>query len=290
MPRAIVVVGPTASGKTEIALDKARRLNGEIINCDSLQVYSDLKILTSFPKKEYFQEINHKLFGYLGYSEKTSAVEWAKLASSEIKNTLDSGKIPIVTGGTGLYVQILMNGISLLPEISPQNRRIANELATHDFKSMRDELYSLDPELKHLLSKEKHHQIIRAYEIFLETGKSVRFFHEQPKQKFIESVTFEVNMISIERDILYKNIEKRFDEMLEQGAVDEVKNLLIKIGDEDHEKIFEKFPIFKAIGAKEITQYLDGHLSFDKMRELTIKNTRHYAKRQITWFRHQVQL
>lgn len=287
MRNVLVITGPTASGKTKLALEKAKELNGVIINCDSLQVYKDLKILTAFPSDEVLSQVSHKLFGYLNFDEKISAVEWAKSASEEIEKAFSIGKLPIITGGTGFYINILMNGISPLPQVSIKNREAANQLALSNFENLCNDLYKLDPKLRDILSKEKHHQLIRAYEIFLETGKSIMEFLNLPKVNFIKDVNFKIIKLLPERKELYKNIELRFDKMLQDGAIEEVKRLLNKINISDRNELFQ-YTIFKAIGAKEITFYLDGFMNFSQMRENALLSSRHYAKRQITWFRNQL--
>lgn len=287
MRNVLVITGPTASGKTKLALEKAKELNGVIINCDSLQVYKDLKILTAFPSDEVLSQVSHKLFGYLNFDEKISAVEWAKSASEEIEKAFSIGKLPIITGGTGFYINILMNGISPLPQVSIKNRETANQLALSNFENLCNDLYKLDPKLRDILSKEKHHQLIRAYEIFLETGKSIMEFLNLPKVNFIKDVNFKIIKLLPERKELYKNIELRFNKMLQDGAIEEVKRLLNKINISDRNELFQ-YTIFKAIGAKEITFYLDGFMNFSQMRENALLSSRHYAKRQITWFRNQL--
>lgn len=286
--KVFIITGPTASGKTKLALGKAKELDGIVINCDSLQVYKDLKLLTAFPSQEEQKVCTHKLFGYLNYDEKISGVDWAKSASEEIEQAFLNKKTPIIVGGTGFYINILINGISPIPSINPKNREIANDFAISNFEKMQKELYKLDPKLEHIFPKEKHHQLIRAYEVFLETGKSISEFLSLPKISFIKDVEFEIINISIDRKELYKNIEMRFDKMLQMGAIEEVRSLLDKINISDRDLIFKQFPIFKAIGAKEITHYSDGNMSFSEMREIAILNSRHYAKRQITWFKNQL--
>ena len=283
-----VIVGATASGKTKRALDVAKFCNGEIINCDSLQVYNELKILTASPTEEEMSMVKHKLFGYLNYDQKTSSVDWAKLAANEIQETISSGKTPIIVGGTGLYIKTLIEGVSPMPTISAKNRQKAGEMSDQNFNGMCEELYALDPNLRNILPKSMHHQLVRAYEILLETGKSIRYFWSFPKMKFIQNIDFEIEVIHCERTILYERIARRFEQMLHDGAIDEVRNLLSKITITNRTEIFTKFPIFKAIGAKEITMFLDGIYTFEQMKELSIKNSRHYAKRQITWFKHQI--
>ena len=288
MKKVLVITGPTASGKTKSAIELAEKLDGEIINCDSLQVYNELKTLTAFPSENELSRVPHKLFGYLNYDERISAVNWAKVAAEQIESAFSRGKQPIIAGGTGMYLNVLVNGISPIPDIDASNRDEANKLASTDFDSLCSILYELDPELRISLPKEKHRQLIRAYEVFLQTGKSIREFQNQPRIKFIENVDFDITVQNCERDVLYQRIEMRFEKMLQEGAIDEVRSLLEKIGMSDRSKLFAEFPIFNAIGAKEITKYLDGELSFEEMKNRAIINSKHYAKRQITWFKHQI--
>ena len=283
-----VIVGATATGKTKHALEVAKFCHGEIINCDSLQLYNELKILTAMPTNEEMNIVKHKLFGYLKYDQKTSSVDWAKLAAKAIQETIDSGKTPIIVGGTGLYVKTLLEGVSPMPTISDKNRQKAKELATQNFNGMCEELYSFDPNLRIIFPQSMHHQLIRAYELFLETRKSIRYFWALPKIKFIQNAKFEIEVLQCERTPLYERIARRFEQMLHNGAIDEVRTLLAKMTITNHREIFMKFPIFRAIGAKEITMFLQGMYTFDQMKEISIKNSRHYAKRQITWFKHQM--
>ncbi|MDR3031152.1 MAG: tRNA (adenosine(37)-N6)-dimethylallyltransferase MiaA [Holosporales bacterium] len=284
MEQAIVVAGPTASGKTKYAVSLAQELNGEIINFDSLQVYKDLKILTAYPAKEEQNLVKHKLFGYLNYNEKTNVASWAKLASIEIKEIFLRKKTPILTGGTGLYINTLINGISELPEVSDQTRHKAEELAKINYDLLCKTVYQNDKTLESIITRDKNRQMIRAYEILLETGKSISAFYAAPKKKFISNVDFEFRLINIDRKKLYERISLRFNHMLKNGAIEEVENLLQKMNSDN----LKKFPIFNAIGAKEISLFLKGRYSFEKMKEIACQNSRRYAKRQITWFKYQI--
>ncbi|MDR0942594.1 MAG: tRNA (adenosine(37)-N6)-dimethylallyltransferase MiaA [Holosporales bacterium] len=289
MRKVWIVAGPTASGKTKYAIEKAKEIGGEIINCDSLQIYDELKTLTAYPTKEEMDGVPHKLFGYLKYNQKSTVADWATLAAKEVEKTFQNGKIPIIAGGSGLYINILTNGISPLPEVSSKNRKLAEESAKNDYNALCDELYKFDPELRNFITNDKRRQTIRAYEIFLETGKSIlRYFKDYPKLKFLENVEYEYKIMEYERAALYEKINERLEYMLQAGAIEEVKQLLSKIGCDDRTALFNDYPIFKAIGAKEITLYLDGIYSFEKMKEMIKTNTRHYAKRQITWFKYRM--
>ncbi|MDR0744546.1 MAG: tRNA (adenosine(37)-N6)-dimethylallyltransferase MiaA [Holosporales bacterium] len=284
MKKAIVIIGPTASGKTKYAINLAKELDGEIINFDSLQIYKDLKILTAHPSEEDQNLIKHKLFGYRNYNEKTDAASWARLAAAAINETFAEKKIPILTGGTGFYINTLINGISYLPQISEENRTKAIELSKTNYEQLCSIVYQNSESLKEIITRDKHRQMIRAYEVLIETGKSILEFFKEPKKKFISNVNFEIHLMKIDRDELYKRIEIRFENMLKNGAIEEVQNLIKKIGENN----INNFPIFNAIGAKEILLYLTRSYCLEQMKKLACIRARHYAKRQITWLNHQL--
>ena len=283
--KVLVITGPTASGKTALAIQKAQELGGEIINYDSLQVYNELKILTAYPTEEELSLAKHKLFGYLNYNQNTTAVEWARKACIEIQSTWGNNKLPILVGGTGLYLNILINGISPLPMISHETRILATELSQIDFEQLCSGVYNQDPSLRNIIKPENHHQMIRAWEIQYETGKSIRYFFDLPKQYFINAA-FEYINLNPDRQYLYDRINKRFDSMIAQGAIQEVQVLLRKFENINTLELFNKYHIFKAIGAKEIIDYLNGNINYNTMLELSKQHSRNYAKRQITWFRY----
>jgi tRNA dimethylallyltransferase len=287
MRKVLIIVGPTASGKTAHAIEIAIRRNGEIINSDSLQVYDCLKVLTAFPTDADMKLAPHRLFGYLGYQDESSVVAWATLASQAVEDVLEHGRLPIIVGGTGFYVSVLVNGISPLPEVS---RDVRDYVSSMDYDELCAELYRLDPMLIGVITKQQHHQMLRAYEIFLETGKSILHFRSLPKEVFLSDVEYEYDVMECDRASLYERINTRFDKMLDAGAVDEVRHFLMAIGYSRHDRsmLFRKYRIFNAIGAKEITAYLDGEISFAQMRDIATLNLRHYAKRQVTWLRHHV--
>ncbi|MDR3224622.1 MAG: tRNA (adenosine(37)-N6)-dimethylallyltransferase MiaA [Holosporales bacterium] len=284
MRKVLIIAGPTASGKTGYAVERAKSVDGEVINCDSLQIYDSLKILTAVPKNKDLDGVVHKLFCYLTYNRKSSVVDWAHLASVEIEKTISSGKVPIIVGGTGLYINVLVNGISPMPEISNNIR--ANVLGMN-YGEVCDALYKQDPRLKSVITSDKHHQVIRAYEIFLETGMSILDFRNMPKKTFMDNVTYEYEIMKYDRQELYERINGRFDEMLKNGAINEVENLLHQINNPNRQEIFATYPIFNAIGAKEIVMYIDGMYSASEMIEKSKINSRRYAKRQITWLANQ---
>ncbi len=280
----LIVTGPTASGKTKKALDIALENDGVIINCDSQQVYSDFKILSAYPDQKDIDSVLHKLFGYLEFNQETSAAEWAKLASKIICETLDQGKLPIVTGGTGMYIHILTKGISPMPEVSKETRQYVGDLAKNNFHELLNTIYNKDPKIQDYIKPENHRQAIRAMEIFYETGKSILDFYNKPKVKFIEGLKYKVILLNPERGVLYENINKRFDMMIKNGAIEEVEEFLHKHKDQEFEEIVRQ-PIFKIIGTKEIAQYIKGKTKLKDICENIKAQTRQYAKRQQTWFK-----
>ncbi|MDR0695565.1 MAG: tRNA (adenosine(37)-N6)-dimethylallyltransferase MiaA [Holosporales bacterium] len=286
MRKVLIVAGPTASGKSTYAIEKAKSISGEIINCDSMQVYTELKILTAHPTQDEMASVPHKLFSYLQYDQQSNAADWARAAASAINETLLAGRVPIVVGGTGLYIDTLINGISPVPAISAATRAVANELAKNDYSGLCSRLYAFDSRLEYLIPPEKRHQVIRAYEIFIETGMSILHFRSFPRVQFLRNVRYECELLECERSILYRRIHERFDRMLAVGAIEEVEQLLCKVGQKySVREMFTTFPIFKIIGAREIALYINGLISFESMKQTATTSLRHYAKRQITWFK-----
>ena len=285
MNKILIIAGPTASGKTALAIEKAKNLNGDIINYDSLQIYKDIPTLTAYPTAEEINSATHKLFGYLNYNENISVVDWANSAATEIRKTWNNSKVPILVGGTGMYVDILIHGISPLPNISQDIRNRAMELANNNYEQLCNDVYKFDPKIRNIIKPENHHQMIRAWEIQNESNKSIMYFYSLPKQMFINA-EFEFININIDRNLLYNKINQRFDIMLQNGAIEEVEVLMEKFNDNNYEDLFKKYHIFKAIGAKEIVRYLNNKISYNTMVELSKQHSRNYAKRQITWFKY----
>ena len=286
MNKMLIITGPTASGKTALAIEKANEFNGEIINYDSLQVYKDLPILTAYPTENELNTAPHRLFGHLKYTDNISVVDWAKLAANEINQVLNSGRLPILVGGTGLYIDILINGVSPLPNISSTVRNKAIDLANNNFEKMCNDVYRFDPKIQNIIKPENHHQMIRAWEVQHETNKSILYFYSLPKCAFIKDTKTEFININMNREVLYARINKRFDIMIKNGAIEEVESLINKFDTNDYEILFKKYSIFKAIGAKEIVMYLNNKISYNTMIELSKQHSRNYAKRQITWFKY----
>ncbi|MBO7244091.1 MAG: tRNA (adenosine(37)-N6)-dimethylallyltransferase MiaA [Alphaproteobacteria bacterium] len=257
-----IIVGPTASGKSKFSIAVAKRINGEIINADSLQVYKDIQILSARPTQAEQEGIPHHLYGYMNAFETSSVMGWLKDVEEIIKNI----KNPVFVGGTGLYVKALVEGISPMPDIPPEIREQVRNMDIEEVKTKVKECVAIDPQ-----------RLRRALEVELTTGKSFLYFQNQKKIKLIDK-EFQIFFLNPPRNILYERCDKRFIKMLTEGAIEEVKYL---------NSINANGGITKAIGIKQISKWLKGEISNQEMIEDACKETRHYAKRQITWFKNQ---
>ena len=273
MQKVSVIAGPTASGKSAYALEIAQKQPAVIINADSMQVYRDFPILTAQPSLDEQAQTPHKLYGFIGIHEKNDAATWSALATSEIHAAWSQNKLPILVGGTGLYLKTLIQGIAPIPEIPEEHRKKAAELLSElghaDFHAR---LLEKDPTSAHLKIGDTQ-RVLRAYEVVEATGKPLSYWHAQPTRKFLEA-DFEGKIILPDRADLYARCDARFGQMIEKGGVAEV----------------QKFPLtttIKIIGVPEIQAFLRGEISKDTAIEKASQATRNYAKRQYTWFRNQ---
>ncbi len=277
-----VIVGATASGKSKKALELADKYDSVIINADSLQVYEDLPTLTAQPNDIERKTIPHKMYGFMPFHQKINARMWANEASSLIKNALNKRKRPIIVGGTGMYIKCLVDGISELPHIDEDIRQTAIGLSKKNYQKLCEIVYKNDIKLQNLITPSQNRQMIRAYEIFLQTGQSIRTFFEKPKIQFLNNVDYQFIMPSIERISLYENINKRFKQMIKNGAIEEVSILLQKTSGKTN------YSVFQAIGALEIVGYLKNELTLAETIDISAMKSRRYAKRQITWIKNQI--
>ena len=278
-PKVIVIVGPTASGKTALSIELAKRINGEIVSCDSMQIYKDMDIGSAKPTLEEMQGIKHYMIDVVKPDERFSVAEYKKQAEKAIEEILSKGKIPIVIGGTGLYADSLIYSIEY-PEIEfDQNYRIKLEKKANTQEGL-IELYNeakrIDEEAIKKISENDKKRIIRILEIFHSTGKTKTQLEIESRRNEVK-YDYRVFAIDMNREILYDRINKRVDIMIENGLIQEVKNLLNTYG---------SFPTaMQGLGYKEVVEYLDGKLTKEKMIEKIKQETRRYAKRQLTWFR-----
>ena len=278
-PKVVVIVGPTASGKTALSIELAKKLDGEIISSDSMQIYKDMDIGTAKVTKEEAQGIKHYLVDFVSPDQRYTVSDFKKDAEAAIKEILEKGKVPIVVGGTGLYVNSLIYGIEYQDMKIDEEYR--NELMNRaedpvELEKMWNEANAIDPNAMQKISKNDKKRIVRVLEIFKSTGKTKTEHEILSRQKGVE-YDYKVFGISMDREKLYERINLRVDLMIEAGLEDEVRNLLNK---------YNEFPTaMQGLGYKEVKEYFDGILTREEMIEKIKQESRRYAKRQLTWFR-----
>ena len=278
----LIIAGPTASGKSGLALATAIEFDGVIINADSMQIYQQLRILTARPSESDLAEAPHKLYGVLPAAQVCSVGIWREMAIAEIKAAWNAGKLPILVGGTGLYFKSLMEGLSHIPDISEDVRRETRARhAEIGGPAFHDELAAIDPASAARLNPGDTQRIIRAVEVFQATGRSLTEWHKDDPAIPPLGARYYVTVFEPPRDALYRACEARFDWMIENGALEEAE-ALIKL-DMDR-----NLPAMKALGVAEISQYLAGDITLEEAIVHAKQVTRNYAKRQLTWFRNQI--
>ena len=274
----ILISGPTASGKSNFAVKIAKKINGEIINADSMQVYKKLRILTARPTKKEQKDIKHHLYGTIDLNEKFSTGQWLKIAIKKIKSIQKRKKIPILVGGTGLYFQSLIKGLVEIPEIPLKYRnKIRVMQKKNGQKKFYKKLTKIDPNVKNKFDSNDIQRSIRAFEIKLFTKVSMYDWLEKTNSEFNDSDFLKL-YIDFTREDLIKRISSRTTAMIKAGAIKEVKRFL-KV------KIKKDLSVNKVIGIDELTQHLKNEINLAQAKELITIKTRQYAKRQATWAR-----
>ena len=274
----ILISGPTASGKSNFAVKIAKKIQGEIINADSMQVYKKLKILTARPNKQEQKNIKHHLYGVIDLNEKFSTGQWLKSVIKKIKDIQKKKKIPILVGGTGLYFQSLIDGLVKIPEIPLKFRNKIRLISKRDGQEkFYKKLLKLDPKIKDKFDPNDTQRSIRAYEVKSYTNVSMYDWLTKTKSEFKDSDFLKLH-IETKREKLIERINLRISSMINEGAVNEVKKF-IKL------KIRKDQSVNKVIGIAELTQYLNHEITLDEAKELILIKTRQYAKRQATWAR-----
>lgn len=280
LERVIVVTGPTASGKSALALALAERLGGIVINADAMQTYGAFPILTAQPGAEEHARAPHRLYGVLALSETLSAARWRVLARAEIERCLAEGRAPILCGGSGLYLRTLMQGIAAIPDVPADLRDQANaEWQSLGADAFRARLSEKDPAVVARLRPGDRQRHVRAWEVWLGTGRALGSWQASEGER--APWRFITLLLAPERAWLRERIALRFDAMLMAGVVAEVRAVFDRAPD-------PKWPGLKAHGAPELFRYFRDELSLDQARQIAIDHTRQYAKRQMTWFRHQM--
>ena len=284
MIKAIAITGPTASGKTALSLSVAKSIGAEIISCDSMQVYREMNIGTAKATEVEKAEVPHHLIDILSPADDFSAEAYKRLAMAAARDISERGKVPLFVGGTGLYIDTVMRCASeAVPESSREFRdeRMAKIRSDEDIDALWQRLYEIDPESAEAIHKNNVRRVLRAIEIYEMTGKTKSYFDKLSQKK---NPDISVGMITLDfhnRENLYRRVDIRVDEMFDEGLVEEVK-ALYSAG-----LLRDDYTAAQAIGYKEIISALRGEISLDEAREQIKLSTRRYAKRQLTWFRHE---
>lgn len=279
MPKSklLCILGQTGTGKTSLALALAKKKPISVINFDSRQVYKDFPIVTAQPSFEEQKECPHYLFGFLEVDKKITAGEFVRLAKERIKKEIQKGRFPVLVGGTGLYLKALLYGLAPIPEISSEVRdEVENLRETKGLGFLYSFLQKVDSVYANRIHPNDKQRITRALEVYLQTGKPFSTWHQKtPSEKKYNFLKVGLKM---DVNILVDYLSERIEKMIEQGAIDEVKRAIVKYKD-------KTLPGFSGIGIPEIIEYLENKISFKEMQRKWLKNTRAYAKRQLTWFK-----
>lgn len=281
-----IIAGPTASGKSAKALEIARAQNGVIINCDSLQIYDGLHLLTAHPSDEEKTEIPHLFYGTLHPNEVCSAGNWREMVEPIIHDVINNGQTPIICGGTGLYIKALTDGLSPMPDIPEEIReKVVARYETLGAEEFYKELTARDPIMAERFHVNHKARIIRAMEVLDATGKSLAEWQELPRTPPPKEWEFELHKVLPDREILYDRCNKRFEWMLQNGALDEVKTFDARLKSGE---VNAGVPLCKALGFIQLRAYLNGEITREEAIEKSQTLTRNYAKRQMTWLRNQL--
>ena len=279
----LIIAGPTGSGKSALAVAAAEEFGGVVINADSMQIYQNLPVLTSRPSEEDEARVPHRLFGVVPAASPCSVGVWLRMATREIEAAWADMLLPIVTGGTGLYIKALTEGLAPVPNIPEAARAEARaEFLRLGGPAFLEELSTLDPETAARVPANDGQRLVRAYEVVRATGRTLPEWQRQPAAKPPLAARFHTVVLMPPREALYSRLDARFDAMLAVGALDEVKGLT-------ELSLDPKLPAMKALGVSELTEYLRGETSLDAAAAAAKQATRNYAKRQMTWLRHQLE-
>ena len=279
---AVLIAGPTASGKSALALELAERLGGVIVNADSMQVYRDLRIITARPTPEDERRIPHQLYGFVDAAEDYSVGRWCRDVEIVVKEITAQGRMPILVGGTGLYFKALTSGLAAVPPIPADIRAgVRSRLQREGAPALHAALARLDPPTAHRLMVNDRSRIARALEVVLATGRPLSDWHKEGMPALINPDSAAKIFLTCERKELVRRIETRFAAMLGAGALEEVKRLAAR-------KLDPLLPAMKAHGVPWLIRHLNGGISLEEAAAGAIMDTRRYTKRQVTWFRNQM--
>ncbi|MBY5899329.1 tRNA (adenosine(37)-N6)-dimethylallyltransferase MiaA [Rhizobium leguminosarum] len=279
---AILITGPTASGKSALAVELAKRHDGVVVNADSMQVYDTLRVLTARPSEEEMQGVPHHLYGHVPAGAAYSTGGWLRDVSALLPTLRAAGRLPVFVGGTGLYFKALTGGLSDMPEIPEALREaLRSRLLEEGTEGLYAELAVADPAMAASLNRQDGQRIVRALEVMKATGRSIADFQGQSGPVIIDADEARKIVVLPDRAVLHQRINGRFEKMLQQGAEDEVRALLAL-------DLPAEAPVMKAIGVSQITAMVRCEMTRDEVLEKGAAATRQYAKRQMTWFRNQM--
>ena len=273
----IIIAGPTCVGKSFLAMRLAKKINGVLINADSVQVYEDLKLLSARPSEEDMRKIPHFLYGYVKSKKNYSIADWLQQLSKVLLDVEKIKKTAILVGGSGLYLNAVINGLAPIPRLKEKIKKESlfklNAIGIDSFKEIN---FNIDP--KFVAKNFDKNRLLRSYGVFLQTKRNMSYWHQKPRQGAIKKNIYSF-LINLERKKIYKRCELRFDKMLEKGAIEEVMKI--------HESNIDRsLPVAKSLGVKWLLSYLDKKLTLEEAVNLSKRDTRRYVKRQITWFAH----
>jgi tRNA dimethylallyltransferase len=279
---AVLIAGPTASGKSALALALAERLHGAVINADSMQVYRDLRIITARPTPAEEARVPHRLYGHVDAAENYSAGRYIREAAAAMAEVHSQGLLPILVGGTGLYFKALTTGLADIPPIEPAVRaQLRMRLEREGVETLHTELQARDPATASRVMPRDRSRILRALEVVMATGRTMADWHRNGMPPVLGAERAIKIFLTPEREELKRRIERRFDLMLDAGALDEVRAL-------DARRLPEHLPAMRAHGVPWLRRYLRGEISLAEAAAGGKMDTRRYAKRQVTWFRNQM--
>ena len=280
--RAVLIAGPTASGKSALALQLAEALGGVIVNADSMQVYRDLRVITARPSPAEEARAPHRLYGHVDAAVNYSTGQWLRDVAGALREAADQRRLPILVGGTGLYFKALTFGLAAVPPIPPDIReRVRARVAAEGAPALHAELMRLDSATATRITVNDRSRIARALEVVLATGRPLSDWHREGMPPLVDAARAAKVFITCERAELVRRIETRFAAMLKAGALDEVRTLAARTLD-------PALPAMKAHGVPWLIRHLNGEISLDEAAAGAVMDTRRYAKRQLTWFRNQL--
>ena len=276
--RYLMICGPTAAGKSAVALALAEQVGGTVINADSMQVYRDLRVVTARPSADEEARAPHRLYGIVDGSERASVASWLNLVAAAVDEARKAGRLPIIVGGTGMYLQAARDGIAPIPEVPAEiHQACLDELVARGGAAFRDELSKLDKETAARLFDGDSQRLVRAMGVVRATGRPISAWQSDPHQGALAGEAVAISVMPPRADT-YARIDRRFAQMMEEGAVEEVEALAAR-------RLDPSLPVMKAIGVREILAMQNGEIDRDRAIELASRDSRHYAKRQMTWIR-----